>query len=92
MASEELKSETLSQIKLYPNPAQDNIYFEILLNTSNLGRTLSVYNHAGQLIETVPIPESGLLILNTEKYPQGMYLYQLAEEDTIQCGKFIISR
>jgi PKD repeat protein len=92
MASEELKSETLSQIKLYPNPAQDNIYFEILLNTSNLGRTLSVYNHAGQLIETVPIPETGLLILNTEKYPQGMYLYQIAEVDTIQCGKFIISR
>lgn len=68
------------KIKLYPNPAYDQVTIE---NTSNLAVHIKVYNLMGQQVYN---QKSAKAVINTSHWPLGAYIAQI-ENKTI---KFIV--
>jgi hypothetical protein len=73
-------------IKIYPNPAGDELNFDVKGNTDEL--LLRIYNGRGQVIK-----ESSLIHtmkLSASEYAPGIYYYQLSSrEGVLGSGKFV---
>ncbi len=87
---DEVPSERVPSLEVYPNPAVDVVNFEI---TDADQITLMVFDFAGRLITELTIDQS-LTELNTSELNNGMYFYQLVgkNSDKIGSGKFMIQR
>jgi hypothetical protein len=92
------KSETFSinftsvkTVKTYPNPAKDDITFE-LLNQNTINGEIQIYNSLGILVMSQNINGSKKIV-NTSKFENGIFFFKLISNDQIiDSGKFIIQR
>jgi len=64
-------------IKVYPNPAEENITLEIKAGKRNT--TVSIYSTNGSLVKTVPMNSSKQPI-NISELPSGTYILKVADE------------
>ncbi len=83
IASEQARNSTL---RVYPNPAKDNINIEYD-NTSGAPDYLTIFDINGKVINNIPLEaSSNILTLNISGYSPGVYIYRLNDES----GKFIV--
>ncbi|WP_167618399.1 T9SS type A sorting domain-containing protein [Maribellus sediminis] len=80
--------EKQNQIKIYPNPAKNNIRF-------NFGdqrvEQIQIIDCIGRVYENINIQLRHELYLSVEKYQPGIYIYKATDNiGQIQTGKFII--
>ncbi|MBI1227097.1 MAG: T9SS type A sorting domain-containing protein [Bacteroidetes bacterium] len=75
-------------IKLYPQPADDMVYFELKSNGSQQPYRLEVFNLLGQRIHEQTIKEG----VNTVSHlPAGQHFYRLWQEGAVaQMGKVVV--
>lgn len=79
-------------IKLYPNPAQSYITFELQKSTEK-GAIIQVYNFLGKkMYENQNISEK--LTIDLNEFARGIYIYHLRDMTgkLIESGKFQVSR
>jgi len=86
-----------NSVRIYPNPAQDEVYVWIETPTTmQLATRLNVYDYTGRLLLTQPLPAQNTyqpILLNTQTLPNGLYFCELLTKDgSIVTGKLIISR
>jgi len=79
-------------IKVFPNPA--NTYLSISIETKKAANpmTLIISDISGrQVYRFQPLSAPGHHLVDTRKWNEGLYLYQLRDNQTlIGSGKFII--
>ena len=81
-------------IRVYPNPASENINFSVTGIPSNSMYVFTLYNMLGQVVicqELLPRPEMTVK-LNREDLPNGTYFYSVKnnqDKDRIE-GKIIL--
>ena len=77
-----------------PNPAKDYVYLDlggILANVPDF--TLQVTNSLGQLVHVEKIRDLGVIKLDINNWPAGLYLYNLSDgARQTKTGKFVVSR
>ena len=74
-------------IEVYPNPAEDNIFFNKLESYDKL----VIYNLHGQLLEDQNIFRRNKFSLSTSNYAPGLYFYKLTGKPGLsKTGKFIV--
>lgn len=79
-----------NQLKTYPNPADENIYFD--LSSINQNSVLNIYNSLGQMVYQERISKSQQKIqIDISDFKSGVYYYQVKGDDKgIQySGKFL---
>lgn len=64
--------------KLYPNPASEIVYIELLNNTNDYSEKVGIYNITGKLIfQTRFENNSKITWVDTKNIPNGMYFVQI---------------
>ncbi|WP_317194448.1 PKD domain-containing protein [Aureivirga sp. CE67] len=79
------QEETLNNISIAPNPAQDfvNIHFEFA-NSNYSQKSIEIYNMQGQLISNRKLDiKNGTIQLDVSPYQSGLYLVLLKENERI---------
>ncbi len=76
---QELKSgETENSLKVYPNPARDNISLLYHFPKNNGDGFIKVYDNHGRLVKTISAPGGkGTIRMDISGYPSGQYIYKL---------------
>lgn len=74
-----------NNLKLFPNPAQQEIYFD--LPTNNQSDILEIYSTNGAIIYKQKV-QTGINKINIESLPAGMYLVRIRGENLF--GKIIV--
>lgn len=90
----ELDATSASYVKVFPNPARSETYFQFNFPSNTEKYELIIYNSSVQRISTIKIPAT------TEKYrlddtplSSGLYFFTLQNENKVlQNGKFIITK
>lgn len=78
--------------QVYPNPANENIIFDIInFKEFNSEKNLVIINSLGEMVFQKKLTNS-LNIIDTEKLPSGIYYYNLNLNETSRQGKFVIQR
>jgi len=83
-----------SEIRIFPNPANDLLQLEILNDDLfQQFKTVVIYNSTGKVIHE-KILESGEkeISIQTEDFPSGFYLLQLSGANEIINKRFVVSR
>ena len=78
-------------IKVYPNPSQERISFEII-DGQNENYWLTVHNSSGQLIKTIKT-HTNTITFNHRDIESGLYYYQIQSITSLEIigqGKFVI--
>ncbi|PCJ67392.1 MAG: hypothetical protein COA58_03475 [Bacteroidetes bacterium] len=73
--------------KLYPNPANDELYIELDPSLSISSSTISLFNINGMLVRKINANE----IVSTKELPNGTYFVTIVNEDISIAKKLIIS-
>lgn len=81
----------IDQLNVFPNPANDQVFFEMELDPGAEGQ-LEVYNMYGQKVRVATLEEGGLLRVNTSNLSNGTYLYKLSGFESEYTGKFNVHR
>jgi len=66
---------SISDIKVYPNPASDRLTIDLSGNAGFSGSTLEIYNSMGKKMEDKLIIEN--TTINLENYDKGMYILKI---------------
>ena len=85
--------EDLNQVHVSPNPADLYIEFEFELLESSKENTLRIIDTQGRPVQiwNLGVENMGIRVLDTRKLPNGVYFYELVQEDTkLKSGKFIV--
>jgi hypothetical protein len=70
------------EIKIYPNPAKDNVTISYTLNTSTA--TLEIYDLAGRSISQKVLSSfTGEEQIQTSTYQAGIYIVVLKDKNTV---------
>lgn len=80
----------IDRLKVWPNPAKENITFEIK-DSNNENHILTVYGATGQQIKTINISKR-IQAIDTRDFAGGLYIYQIqrmTDQKVIGQGKFI---
>lgn len=78
-------------VKVFPNPANDIVKFNIADKISYKNTILVIYNPKGQKEVELLYINNKALIWHTKMHSPGLYLYQLIENNVlVDRGKFII--
>lgn len=80
-----------SQIKLYPNPATDQVYISLpdgLINTSS---EIEVYNAIGQLVYKTDVQQQQLTAIRTADLGKGTYIVTLRNPLANWRGRFVVT-
>ena len=80
-------TEVNSSLNVYPNPASDNLYFDI--NTHYSKSTILVYDMMGKTILEKELFDNNIDVSNLAN---GVYFYKLILDDNIYQGRFNIHR
>jgi len=94
LSTEELISVSDSKIRVFPNPASDEVMLNLALtNTSRV--SLYIYDHAGQLVDKVIdkqdlTPERSQVKWNTTEVSSGMYYYSALIDGTPVSGSLVV--
>jgi hypothetical protein len=84
----EIKKSDNSTIKLFPNPAKDNITFSF--GEQHISE-IQIYDCRGRLYWNYKIKRQSAFILSTEKYQPGIYFYKATDKDgCLYTGKFVV--
>lgn len=87
-------AQDLAGIKLYPNPAQNDL--TIQFNSDNDGNVhMNVYNLTGQRVisgETTASTGGNIVDINTSQLSNGVYIFELDNNGSVQRQKFVITR
>lgn len=75
----------------YPNPCSDFTTFHFDLS-KNKGAKLEIYNLSGQKLMDFDITNKNELILETNSFTAGVYLYKISTNEISYIKKFIITR
>ena len=76
------------KIKIYPNPAKDNLIIELQENNIQQNTNVSIYNIQGQLLKQMAITQSQTE-LDIHSFATGVYIVKVTNEtDTLQ-WKFV---
>lgn len=80
-----------TNVNVYPNPASDNVYFNISGN--DMGSYVNVYDMTGKQINSYAIRNNRANI-STQYYNAGLYFYQIYDKSgsLMKTGKFSIVR
>ena len=87
-------TDNLSQIKLYPNPAQDKITVEFLAQNQGNGNVI-VYDLSGQRIlvkETSVVAGMNTYSLATNALNDGVYIMEIESNGCIKHQQFVIAK
>jgi GH35 family endo-1,4-beta-xylanase len=78
-------------IRVYPNPADQEVIFELLNPQVSSGATLSIFNDLGESVAEFAFDGiKDKYSWNTKEILSGLYFYQLSEKDRGEKGKFLI--
>ncbi|HHH53187.1 MAG TPA: T9SS type A sorting domain-containing protein, partial [Bacteroidetes bacterium] len=79
-------------VNIYPNPADDIIYFD--LKNNDISRVdVKIYNIAGVEMNKFQITKDKTIYpMNTQNFSQGLYIYKISTEKGVKVGTFIINR
>ena len=76
--------------KVYPNPAKDNINFQLPGNVASPDLKLFVFNVAGEKLKEVMM-QTAVTSISVNTYTPGIYFYKVINKDeALYAGKFII--
>ena len=76
--------------KVYPNPAKDQVSFQLPNDISLQDFSLSIFNSVGERIKNVLL-QSTTTSISLNGYKAGMYVYKIMnKEQIIYTGKFIV--
>ncbi|MES2513665.1 MAG: T9SS type A sorting domain-containing protein [Bacteroidota bacterium] len=78
-------------ISIYPNPANDKIYLNILNYYPDKSYNVKVSSIAGKLLRTFSLKENSAA-MEISELANGIYLVEVAEDKIIYRSKFVISR
>ena len=68
----------ISEVKVYPNPAQDQVFIEL---PDNIGKiNFSLYDLMGREITREDVTEKSFAVQRNE-LPKGVYIYHIATPD-----------
>jgi hypothetical protein len=70
-------NQLVSDIKMYPNPAKNNITFDSL-NTSNQIESITIHDVQGKLVSTHSNFEEQLITISTESLTSGIYIIAIS--------------
>ena len=81
-----------SNVYAYPNPASDQIKFEVLLDQPS-DYTLYITNIIGQKISETSLPQSSTTTnIDVRQWPAGLYIYRISSEKGFSSsGEFVVS-
>jgi len=80
-------------LRIYPNPASDQITFGFGRSQVKDPGKICVYDHSGRKKADLLLPQGeNEITLNTRNYSPGLYFYVLALQDFQYNGKFMIIR
>jgi hypothetical protein len=83
-----IKSEDL-EIKIYPNPVMDNLSIQIA-GTVNHKSQVNILNQLGQTVfEKSSFSQDGIIEINIQQLPKGIYFLKVVNGDDIITKKFI---
>ena len=74
------KEHDLFQIKMYPNPAKNIIYFDFT-NVDVLLKSINIFNIQGKLIKSISKFDNLLFTISTNNFSNGLYLVELMDEN-----------
>ncbi len=77
------KEEYENPLKIYPNPADQQIYLKV---KSGQGKVVKVFDIYGRQITALTIPSIGDMSVNVSSWQKGLYLFSLFEQ-----GRFVKS-
>jgi hypothetical protein len=79
-----------NRAKVFPNPASDQITFEIKTSSGIDKLNIQIVSITGEIIEEFEF-NNDPVILNISDYPAGIYLYRVYHNDRIlDAGKFSV--
>jgi hypothetical protein len=74
------------KLRIYPNPASDQVYFEFKSN--NPFTTMYLFNAKGELIRSESV-RNGWNVLDLSLLPAGMYYIKIEDQQKIYTGKVL---
>lgn len=77
----------ISAVNVYPNPAKDEVNFQVALNGVNAANVV-VTDLSGRVVATSEINAGVELKLNISDYASGTYLYSVVAGESVMTGKF----
>jgi hypothetical protein len=84
-SNDNVVKDSLSVVKLYPNPNQGNFTIKI---PNNLSFTYKIYNLQGQLLQTGFKTQTENITVN---YPKGLYIVEVTVNNASSLHKLIIN-
>ncbi len=84
-----IETENVCPVKLYPNPAKDKVYIDIPVTSaslSHLENKVEIYNSVGQIVKTTNV-HKGLNVIDVSDLASGSYIVKITTED----GTFSLS-
>lgn len=80
---------THTDLKLFPNPTQDNLTVKFSMHTNQI--TLNIYSILGRLVKTVKLYKTTNkeVSIDVKNLSRGTYLLKTLTDNTIQTRKFI---
>ncbi len=87
-------AENLGDMKLYPNPAQNNVTIQFSSSNDGAAR-INIYNLAGQRMvseEKPSAPGLNILNINTAILTNGIYICDIENNGEVKRQKFIIAK
>ncbi|MCB0805236.1 MAG: T9SS type A sorting domain-containing protein [Bacteroidales bacterium] len=80
-----------SKLRVYPNPAKGNFFVRLPDNISGNECILKMYNAQGELFEQINATTGDdRFILDSQKFPKGMYLIKVETESRVFTSKVVI--
>ena len=78
-------------ILVYPNPARNEVYFELDIDQLNRDCELIIINAHGLMVHHLSGIKSSIVKWDTKSYARGIYIYRLSGEGkTVSSGKIIL--
>ena len=90
-----IASVTNSQVKVYPNPANSQLFVELPINMINKGAKVQLFNSLSALVKTTGLlnaNQNPTVIINTSDLSNGIYYLRIISNNTQISEKIVISK
>ncbi|MCO5249284.1 MAG: T9SS type A sorting domain-containing protein [Chitinophagales bacterium] len=83
-----VKNLSAAEITIYPNPAKDDIRFDLQTVKNIENMDVNILDYSGRLVSKLPANNIGLYHYNTSNLPNGIYLLQVIGKSSAVVKKF----